>query len=279
MKKLLSVILVVFLSSAVMVSLTLAEKDEPPEPPPIFQSLVVNPESNPVKVAGQVSVSGSVAVDNFPATQQVQGTVTVGNLPSVQAVTVSNTPNVLVTNTVPISGTVTIDNLPTVQDVNVVNTSNEPIAVVNLVTAPFGLTNDGCFRLMERPTTQSEQEAVPNLPATTHYRVPIGHALIVKDVSATYTTHNQGTLFLRLFVDFDGTHDSSGAVDGDPIIFEHLERGDPDLVGHFGTLRSVMTGGIWIPAGAEVYGMMFTNPSGLDIIPKVHIHGDLVLAP
>jgi hypothetical protein len=73
MKNLLLLTLIVFLSSTVAVDLAMADKDEPPEPPPIFQTRVVNDETEPVPVTGIVTignfpvpVTGAVSVDNLP---------------------------------------------------------------------------------------------------------------------------------------------------------------------------------------------------------------------
>lgn len=91
MKKLLFSILVVLVSCTLMVVLAMAEKEDPPEPPPIFQTRVVNDETEPVPVQGLVS--GVVTIDNFPVTQVITGTVDIGNLPAVQDVEVVNSIN------------------------------------------------------------------------------------------------------------------------------------------------------------------------------------------
>lgn len=54
------------------------------------------PQTQVVQVQKPVTVTGSVAVTNFPALQQVAGTVNVGNIPAVQSV----------------SGSVSVSNLP-----------------------------------------------------------------------------------------------------------------------------------------------------------------------
>jgi hypothetical protein len=84
MKKHLFVTLTLLLSSTVLGDLAMAEKDEPPEPPPIFSTRVVNDETEPVPVTGIVTVG------NFPAALSVEGTVDIGNLPAVQDVEVIN---------------------------------------------------------------------------------------------------------------------------------------------------------------------------------------------
>lgn len=95
MKKFLFLALALFLSSTLIVVPAMAEKEDPPEPPPIFQTRVVNDETEPVPVQGVV-----VITDN---------------------------PGVIVTNTVPITGTVEIGNLPAVQPVEVTNLPPEPL--------------------------------------------------------------------------------------------------------------------------------------------------------
>lgn len=61
--------------------------------------ILIDPDGNPYiagAATGTVAVSGTVSVDNFPATQAVSGTVSVGNFPATQAV----------------SGTVDVGNFP-----------------------------------------------------------------------------------------------------------------------------------------------------------------------
>jgi hypothetical protein len=75
--------------------------------------VVIASDQSAVPVSGTVSatVSGTVAVSNFPATQPVAGTVAVSNFPATQPVSGS----VSVTNfpaTQPVSGTVAISNFP-----------------------------------------------------------------------------------------------------------------------------------------------------------------------
>jgi hypothetical protein len=66
-----------------------------------------------VSSSGTATVSGSVSVTNFPATQQVAGTVNVGNLPATQQV----------------AGTVNVGNLPSDQQIHgSVTVSNFPAA-------------------------------------------------------------------------------------------------------------------------------------------------------
>lgn len=78
-------------------------------------------------------VQGSVAVNNFPATQPVSGTVSVGNFPST-----------LTGGTVPVSGTVTANvTFPSsVAVTNVLNSSSQPVPLLtradkDLVDEPF----------------------------------------------------------------------------------------------------------------------------------------------
>lgn len=78
MKKFAFLTLVVLLSSVVMVDLARAEKD-PPEPPPIFQTHVVNDGTAPVPVTGVVDIG------TFPTPVPVTGTVDIGSLPTLEA--------------------------------------------------------------------------------------------------------------------------------------------------------------------------------------------------
>jgi hypothetical protein len=75
MKKLVLLTLIIMLSSAVLVDLALAGK-APPEPPPIFQSYIVNEVTEPVPVAGVVDIG------SFLTPVAVTGTVDIGNLPT-----------------------------------------------------------------------------------------------------------------------------------------------------------------------------------------------------
>jgi hypothetical protein len=97
-----------------------------------------------------VPVSGTVAINNFPATQPVSGSVSVTNLPATQpisgSVDISNFPatqpisgSVDISNfpaTQPISGSVTINNLPLTQPVSgQVAASGETSTIYNGTTA------------------------------------------------------------------------------------------------------------------------------------------------
>ena len=111
------------------------------------------------KVAGTLSVSGSVSVSNFPATQAVSGTffqttqpvsgsVSVGNFPVTQAVSLAVAPTTPVTGTFfqatqPVSGSVSVGNFPATQAVSgTVAVSNIPSPIS---TAPASDTGQSAI--------------------------------------------------------------------------------------------------------------------------------------
>ena len=107
--------------SAVLTTRADAAVNRPPTPVEVVgQPIAVTVADGALTVAGAVSVTGTVAVDNLPATQTVDGTVDIGNLPATQSVDGTvDIGNLPATQTV--DGTVDIGNLPAIQDVRVVD--------------------------------------------------------------------------------------------------------------------------------------------------------------
>jgi hypothetical protein len=108
---------------------------------------VVDANGN-LHVTGSSTVTGTVGVNNFPATQNVGGTVNIGNLPGTQAV----------------NGTVNVGNLPGTQAVNgTVNVGNLPadqlihgsVAISNLPAA----TGSGGVTLIHLPSQNVSGES------------------------------------------------------------------------------------------------------------------------
>lgn len=117
--------------------------------------VVRNIPSGTQVVSGAVTVAGTVAVSNFPATQPVSGSVTVAG-----TVAVSNLPA-----TQPVSGTVAVSNFPATQPVSgSVSVSNFP------ATQPVSgtVTVTGSVAVSNFPATQpvSGSVSVSNFPAT-----------------------------------------------------------------------------------------------------------------
>jgi len=63
--------------------------------------VITNGPSNPVPVAGTISLGSSVAVNNFPTSQAVTGSVAVSNFPATQ--TISGTVTAIPSGTIPVS--------------------------------------------------------------------------------------------------------------------------------------------------------------------------------
>lgn len=137
--------------------------------------VVRNIPSGTQVVSGAVTVAGTVAVSNFPATQPVSGSVTVGgtvavsNLPATQPVSGS----VAVTNfpaTQPVSGSVSVSNFPATQPVSGSVTVAGTVAVSNFpATQPVSgtVTVTGSVAVSNFPATQTVagSVSVSNFPA------------------------------------------------------------------------------------------------------------------
>lgn len=175
------------------------------------------PVSGTVVVAEPVTVDGSVAVSNLPATQPVSGTVAVSNLPATQPVSgtvaVSNQPTQPLTNTelraaaVPVSGPLTDTQLraaavPVSGTVTVSNPTAGPPAVQPVNDNGGSLTVDGTVGIagtvpVSGPLTDTQLRAsavpvagtvaVSNLPATQ----PVSGTVAVSNMVAQGLTDAQ----------------------------------------------------------------------------------------
>jgi len=133
-------------------------------------------------LTGTLSIGGTVAISNLPATQPVSGTVAVNNFPlgfTVSGmVAVSNFPA-----TQPVSGTVNVGNFPATQPVSgTVGINNFPAGF--LVSGAVSVTNfPGSFAVSNFPTTQAVSGTVNvgNFPATQ----PVSGAVNVNNFPAT----------------------------------------------------------------------------------------------
>lgn len=87
----------------------------------VDNSGVTQPVSGTVAISGGVSVTGTIAVSNFPASQTVNGTISVSNFPATQ----------------PVSGAVSISNFPATQPVSLaaaVDVSDRAVRLLGHVT-------------------------------------------------------------------------------------------------------------------------------------------------
>lgn len=87
----------------------------------VDNSGVTQPVSGTVAISGGVSVTGTIAVSNFPASQTVNGSVSVSNFPATQ----------------PVSGAVSISNFPATQPVSLaaaVDVSDRAVRLLGHVT-------------------------------------------------------------------------------------------------------------------------------------------------
>lgn len=97
----------------------LEQKTEPGQTQTVTGTVAVSnfPATQPVSFSTPVDVDGTLSIDNFPATQPISGSVSVSNLPATQAVSgavsVSNFPA-----TQPVSGSVSVSNFPASQTVS-----------------------------------------------------------------------------------------------------------------------------------------------------------------
>ena len=160
-----------------------------------------------VKVGGSLTLGGSVAVSNFPATQDVNitnssvavsGSVSVDNFPATQDVNITNT-------SVAVSGSVSVDNFPATQDVNITNAS---IAVsgsvdANITNTSLPITNNNLDNLQFDTLNNlkvvlenaSVSVSVNNFPATqdvniTNSFIDVGNFPATQNVNLSNITTN-----------------------------------------------------------------------------------------
>jgi hypothetical protein len=129
-----------------------------------------------------ITVDGTVAVSNFPATQPVSGTVAVSNLPATQ----------------PVSGTVAVSNFPATQPVSGTVVANAGTGTMNVavqnasipVTDNGGsLTVDGTVAVSNFPATQPVSGTVTANAGTGTMNVSVQNASIpVTDNGSSITT-------------------------------------------------------------------------------------------
>lgn len=181
----------------------------------VGDALVSNTNPIPISDAGgAITIDGTIAVSNFPATQQVAGSVAISNLPAVQ----------------PVEGTVNVGNFPENQAVSgAVEITNFP--AVQPVSGAVEITN------------------LPNLPYSPHEDFGTAAAIVIKSSPGqlfSICAHNFSsscTRFLQL-------HDRSTApVTGDaPKLFFPICGGESKVLGteFFGLLgRSFEDGIAW----------------------------------
>lgn len=137
-------------------------------------------------ISGTVAVSNlpatqNVDVLNFPATQPVSGTVAVGNFPATQNVDVLNFPA-----TQPVSGTVSVFNFPATQ--NVVSISGAHTSTIVVTAIPASLVNSALNLTFLRSVSIFFNGATV-LPGTTISIYDQSGALVFNQIIAATTNY------------------------------------------------------------------------------------------
>lgn len=157
-----------------------------------------------VDSSGNLIITGSVTVGNFPATQTITGTVNVNNFPATQTITGT----VAGTGTFNVTGTVSVNNQPTTLTVTQLTASNLNATVtgaVSIINFPATQTITGTVAINNFPTTQSVQEFRGAISTGNSTTTPLGvnsaftgsweDVLNQASISVIVTTDQIGTLF------------------------------------------------------------------------------------